>query len=325
MGPMRDPKPRGSLWVYDTAQDQSTPREIQLVGYPDSHNFHPIGLDIEHASESKTPSNLFVINHGAHNSTIEQFRMSITRPTEATYVRTITHRGLVAPNSLALTSPTSFIVSNDHYFTRRMSWPFNNVLPLLETVLSLPLGWLSYVHVDETSGDVQLHDIATGISFPNGVAISPTGDTIAISATTLSQVQIYTIKKTSHVPALALSESIDVPFTPDNLSFDDEGALIVAGHPHFPSLLSVAARASLYTHAPSWILSVRNTSSGSSDNAPVPVHSRVTVSANREIKTLYQSSGKHFSTSTTGLVDSRSGKLYSVGLYQTGLLICQQK
>jgi 3',5'-cyclic AMP phosphodiesterase CpdA len=329
MGPLRDPKPHGALWVY-SPEKNSPPHRITFKGYPQGHDFHPLGLEI-YPSHGGSASNLFVVNHARQRTFIEQFSMSPERPTEATWVRTIQSKYFVAPNALALTSPTSFYVTNDHLMTRRLPKPFGSVLPLVETWLGLPFGWLSHVSIEESGSTTTVveHSFAAfGIPFANGVALSHNGSQVAIASSSGAEVYFYARNPQSN--ALTYTHAVPVPFLPDNIMYDDMGALIVAGHPHLSSLVSVAKNHTDKV-APSWILSVSPRSEAEGVFVPKPYDTRAVVSASskapavrsHEVETLMQSNGKLWSTSATGLRDSRTGKLYVTGLYAEGLLVCK--
>lgn len=331
MGPLRDPKPHGGLWVHSLGEN-TQPHRITLKEYPQGHDFHPLGLEI-YPSHGGNASNLFVVNHARQRTFVEQFSMSPTRPTEATWIRTITSKYFVAPNALALTSPTSFYVTNDHLMTRRLPKPFGGVLPLVETWLGLPFGWLAHVRIDEEPGTttvVQHAFAAFGIPFANGVALSHNGSQVAIASSSAAKVYFYDRNLGSN--ALTYTHTVPVPFLPDNVMYDDGGALIVAGHPHFPSLASVAKNHTAKV-APSWVISVspRKGVDGTpglvpktyDTHAELSASSKVPAVRSHEIETLMQSNGKLWSTSSTGLRDSRTGKLYVAGLYAEGLLVCR--
>jgi hypothetical protein len=340
MGPLRDPNPHGSLWVY-SPDAGARPSRITLQGYPEAHDFHPLGLDIWPTGEGGGPSNLFVVNHARARTVIEQFTMYPSTPTTATWVRTLTHRAFVAPNALALTSPTSFYVSNDHLMTRRLPGPLGRVLPLVETLLALPLGWLAHVSLDaDAPADTNTNTntttppaptlthtiVAAGIPFANGVALSPDGRLLALASTTLQHVALFSRDPTTH--ALSRTHTIPLPFSVDNIRFDDDGVLLVAGHPHFPSLVRVAANAS--SVAPSWVMAVSQRApplvtlpKAYDVHAPVSASARAPTVPSHDAETLFQSEGSVFSTSSTGLRDARTGTLYVTGLYEDGLLICR--
>jgi hypothetical protein len=356
MGPLSDPSPRGALWFYNIGGDAigagapAQPRRIILEGYPDSHDFHPLGFDIYPSHPNQPYSNLFVVNHARHNSTIEQFTLSWHEPDRAKWVRTISGPELVAPNALALTSPTSFYLTHDHRFTRRLPGVLGKTLPIIETILALPLAWATHVNVTDkvrvdttkapqsqsqspsalaTKTQTHTEIVASHIPFANGVAISPDGTQAAIASSALGEIFFYARDITTQ--ALSLRARVPTPFSPDNVMYDSRGSLVVAGHPYFPALAAVAANHT-GARSPSWVLSITPSPSGAAGagadmdawdvGAPVPASRKVPRVAGYEMRTLYQSDGSEFSSSSTGLRDSKTGVLYVVGLYSDGLMVC---
>ncbi|KDQ57195.1 hypothetical protein JAAARDRAFT_178792 [Jaapia argillacea MUCL 33604] len=337
MGPLKNPVPAGTLWVYSGKQD-AKPQVVTFAGYPSDHDFHPLGLEI-YPSYAGNFSNLFIINHGRGRSTIEQFIMSPSDLTTAQWVRTLSSPYFVAPNSLALTSPTSFYVSNDHLMTRRLPSILGATLPLVESVLGLPLGWVSHIsftepdpNSDSTASPIPLHHTfsSLGIPFANGVAVSHGGTHVAVASTTLALVDFYNRDPATN--KITYTNSVPVPFLPDNIMFDDFNSLIVAGHPNFPALTAVA-RNDTDAKAPSWVVSLnprRQIGEKASKipmeydtKAPVSSMTKATAVASHVVETLFQSNGTGFQTSSSGLRDERTGVLYVVGLYEEGLLVCQ--
>jgi len=277
------------------------------------------------------------VNHARNSSTIEQFTLSWDAPDRATWVRTLSGPELVAPNSLALTSPTSFYLTHDHRFTRRLPGILGKTLPLTESLLALPLGWTTHITVPSLTGNADATashtTVAPYISFANGVAISPDGTQVAVASTMLCEILFYA--REPHTQALSLLSRVQTPFAPDNLMFDSRGSLIVAGHPHFQSVVAVAENQAGVS-APSWVMSITPTIAGTKGGeehgegvgawdagAPVPASRKVPQAPGYEMRTLYQSDGSAFSTSSTGLRDAETGMLYIVGLYEEGLMICK--
>ncbi|KAH7930169.1 hypothetical protein BV22DRAFT_1079457 [Leucogyrophana mollusca] len=327
MGPLRDPAPRGYLWLYSTKGGE--PQRVALQGYPESHDFHPLGLEIS-PSQSGGPSNLFVVNHARERTTIEQFSLDPTQPQFATWTRTLTSPYFISPNALALTSPTSFYVSNDHLMTRRLPNPLGHIFPIFESVGGLPLGWVSHVSVG-ADGAVYHEFSAMGVPFANGLALTSDGTQLALSSTSLAEIYFYARNTTTH--ALKHTHTVPMPFLSDNIMYDDSGALIVTGHPHFPSLIAVAANKTGAT-APSWAVSVSPLSADTQvtpgfAKRPYDMHASLSASklapaaVSHEVETLFQSNGSVFSSSCTSLRDSETGVLYMVGLYEEGLLVCR--
>ncbi|KAJ6494792.1 hypothetical protein C8R47DRAFT_1117214 [Mycena vitilis] len=299
LGPLHNPKPHGALWLLSGGED-GVPQRITLNNYPANHDFHPLGIAIS-PSHGNAPSNLFAVNHAREKTVIEQFTISNASPGVATHVRTISSPYFVSPNSITLTSPLSFYVSNDHLLTRRGT--LGNILPLLETVLALPLSWVAHVTLSPdpaSSTPILEHKFsALFIPFANGVSVSPCGSQVAVASTSLSQVHFYSRDPASD--ALTHTHTVPVPFLADNLEFDSMGTLIVAGHPDFLALLKVKADPGNVVSSPSWVVAINPT---------------------RDVETLFQSDGSVFSSSSTGLRDP-AGTLYVTGLYEPGVLVCR--
>lgn len=327
MGPLSDPKPRGYLWLVDTFDNSL--RRIELAGFPEGHDFHPLGMEVT-PSQNGAPSILYTVNHARGETTIEQFVISPDAPTQAHWKRTLSSPWFVSPNALAITNETSFYVSNDHLMTRRLPFPLAPVLPMVESIAGLPLGWLAHVTVNP-DGTITHKLAALGVPFANGVAISPDGATLALSSTSLGRIYLYDRNTTTN--KLEYREAISVPFFTDNLLFDDYGALIVTGHPHFPSLVAVAANKT-DARAPSWVISLTPLSKETHFTedahgklydlrAPLSASKIVPASEGWELETQFQSDGSAFGTSSTALRDLRTGALYIVGLYEEGIMVCR--
>jgi len=339
MGPLGNPEGHGSLWLYEPGTEKGNPahgkvQRLQLEGYPAGHDFHPLGLEIT-SSHAGNASNLYVINHARARTVIEQFTLSPAMPNIATHVRTISSPYFIAPNSLALTSPDSFYVTNDHLMTRRLPI-VGGTLAQVESILALPLGFVSHITLAPPSPNSKSESIAPVhqfvapfIPFANGVAVSPAGTHVAIASTTMSQVYIYARDMITN--ALSLVQSIPTPFLPDNVLYTHDGsALIVGGHPNFPDLVAVAKNMT-GAFAPSWVASIsipkNKVDAPPSEfdvQAPVSAMGMVPPVPGYELKTLFQSDGSGFLGSSTGLVDPVTGALYISGLYaKEGLLVCR--
>ncbi|KAF8920294.1 hypothetical protein CPB85DRAFT_1429099 [Mucidula mucida] len=328
MGPLLNPEPLGSLWLYSptpkVVQEVSTsffsskkaavtlPAQLQrvnLVDYPEGHDFHPLGVKV-YPSFGGNSSNVYVVNHARQRTFIEQFELSPATPTVITHVRTLSSPYFVSPNALALTSPDSFYVTNDHLLTRR--------LPLLGHI------YPSSNPNPTSTTPIESHKIvAPFVPFSNGISISSTGERVAIASTSLSAIRFYA--RNTSTNALTFEESVLVPFCPDNIDYDDGDSLIVTGHPNFLTLVKLVRDRVPY--APSWVMSLSPRTNKVSTmfdmEAPVSASGKIPSSNSTELSTLFQSTGALLSSSSTGLRDTRSGNLYVTGLYgEPGLLVC---
>lgn len=284
---MRNGTGLGSLWVY---ADGARPVQVLFDHDFADNGFHPMGID----SLASDPTQLLVVNHGIQQSTIEQFHVTLTAPYRARHVRTYAHPKIVSPNAVAWTSPSSFYITQDHRWTRRSA--HGRVLSLLETLV-LP-GMTEVSHVTTTTMTTKVTRAVGGLAFPNGVSVSASGERVAVASSSQFAVYFYNRDPVSH--RLTLNTSVEVPMAPDNVHFADEKTLIVAGHPNYLALSAVAAGAKGVV-SPSWVLS---------------------ISDQGQVKTLYRSDGVGFGSSSAGLWDQRTQRLFVVGLYQEGLLVC---
>ncbi|KAF8317477.1 hypothetical protein DL93DRAFT_573901 [Clavulina sp. PMI_390] len=339
MGPLRDPTPKGTLWIYDFKDGQKhPPQPLLLEGFPEEASFHPLGIDILGAT-SEEGAHLFVVNHAKSFSTVEQFKLIETTSgsPRAVYLRTWAHPSSIhAPNAIVALSPTAFYVTNDHYFTRRLPSPWGKFVPLIETLFAIPLGWVDLVELvaddDVTavsarqSPQIRSRRIVSGIPFANGMSMSHDGREVAVVSTTQTAVRFYDRDAISN--ALTFRDEVLLPFNGDNIAYDESPggshSVIVAGHPHFPTLVKLAAGKT--TVSPSWVVEITPkgdaTYADDDGKAPYPVYRRVGKAKNYSSRTLYQSSGEDFPSSTHGL---RYGEhIFITGLYGEGLLHCSE-
>jgi len=287
MGPLRNGTGLGGLWVYAHG---ATPVQVRFDHDFADNGFHPMGIH----SLPADPTQLLVVNHGIRQSTIEQFNITLTPPYQARHVRTYAHPKIVSPNAVAWTGPSSFYITQDHRWTRRLPH-VGPALSLLETLL-LP-GMTEVSHVATTT-TTEVTRAVGGLAFPNGISVSASGERVAVASSSRFAVYFYNRDPVSH--RLTLNTSVEVPMAPDNVHFADEETLIVAGHPNYLALAAVAAGAKGVV-SPSWVLS---------------------ITGQTQVKTLYWGDGAVFGSSTAGLWDQRTKRLFVVGLYQEGLLVC---
>lgn len=231
--------PDTGIYLWNYANPSSTPKKIALLDFNQgTTTFHPLG--IEYHPRSKT---LFIINHAPSGSVIEVFKF---HPSEdaATHINTLSHPGITTPNSILALGETELLVTNDHFFRRR----FYPRLAVLETYLAFRGG--NVVHLDLnnplTLGIAELN-VLTNVPFANGIA-QLNDSTIAVASSSMNAVFLYALtrpEKTPRVPKLVQIRSIALAFHPDNLSVDGNENLLIAGHPHGPTLEKVSKGSAL--------------------------------------------------------------------------------
>lgn len=210
---------------------------IKIDGF--DSELRTIGFEYDEPS-----STLFITNHGRQGSRIEQFNLDLDTLT-ATHVRSIVHPLISIPNSIAAVSGSEFYVTNQHHFTARE----HPILWAVETYAAPPIATVVHVNILE-DGTVDAAVVARQ-AYPNGIVLL-NETTLAVASSSKRTVNLYTVSpaQTPQHPSLELADSFWLPFLPDNLAVSkSDGALLVAGHPHLPSL-NKFARSRRICHRP---------------------------------------------------------------------------
>lgn len=227
---LEGPVPSGELYMYDY-KNASTPdtdalQRIELVDYEPGEDFHSLGMAFD-----KPTSTLFVANNRHDGPRVDMFKLDFSE-LKARHFRSIKHSLIRGPNAIVLRNSNEFFVTNDHHFLMAQS----RLLSQMETYLALPFG--SVVHVDISKPDVVNANVVARVPFANGIEFI-NGTTLAIASTSRSEVQLYKVTSSEEigsVPSLTYHSAIKIPYNVDNLSVSSDGRLLMAGHPHPPSL-----------------------------------------------------------------------------------------
>ncbi|KAL4922627.1 hypothetical protein BDW62DRAFT_215680 [Aspergillus aurantiobrunneus] len=298
--PQHELIPNGNLWIYRYDLPEESDKAlvpIELVDYPGPFSFHPLGVEYH-----RDTATLFVCNHHIEGSRVDVFSLDLDGKTPvARHIRTILHPLLRTPNSLIALSATELYVTNDHY-VRRREYPG---LALAESYAGIPGGTVAYVNL--AAEPVEVRTVARG-AFANGVTLL-NDSTVAVAVTASAEVRLY---RKLDDNSLELIDAIKTPFLPDNISTDTDGALLIAGHPHPPSLDKtvhdrrecigadgVVAQDCWKSTSPSWV-------------------ARWTQS--KGLEDLYVSS-KEFGSSATAAKDAGRNVGIITGLYENGILV----
>jgi hypothetical protein len=358
MGPLIDPNPRGNIWVYNPTTTSF--QVLRLDNFPEDAYFHPLGMDV-YTHPKTGESTLIIINHSKSFTTLERFMLSLDTSGQvlANHVDTFSHHWLRSPNAITMINSNSFYVTNDHFLTRRLPWPFGKILPISETIMAFPGGYVNLVVLPPPSPPStseppkfadkhrvlpQLSISALFIPFANGIALSPSGKEIAVASSSTASVFLYT--RDAETNELKYKEKLEVPFGPDNLHYVhhvsghhklEQEELIVAGHAHLPTLSKVAY-GNQELRPPSWVVSFTRRSSARTLSEkldevdiphgfhPISAKGRAGLPTTHNAKTVFASDGSFFDGSTVGVVDlSEEGRTtYITGLYADGLLSCKE-
>ncbi|KAI1423185.1 putative paraoxonase [Xylaria sp. FL1777] len=234
-----EPVENGRLYVFDykntNTSDNEALKQLEFVNFELESDFHTLGM-----AYSEPTSTLLVVSHRHDYPAIEMFKLDLKAFT-ATHLRSIQHPLIPTPNSIVLINDHEFYVTNDHRFPIKD----HPILAQVETNLGFPGGSVVHVDLSPTLKDpkalVQASVIAH-VSFANGIELL-NETTAAVASSAKATVYLFSISRpgknnttSSGVPRFTPTSQFRVPFAPDNLSVSKDGALLVAGHPHVPSL-----------------------------------------------------------------------------------------
>ncbi|UNI24873.1 hypothetical protein JDV02_010592 [Purpureocillium takamizusanense] len=352
------PVSSAELYLYDY-KDASLPdaealQRVSLVGFPggddDGADFHTLGF----AYDEQT-STLYVSNHARAGSRIEVFALDLDART-ATHRATLRHPLLHGPNALVLLGPGELLVTNDHRFPARDY----RLLAQVETYLGTPTGTVVHVKLDVaplpnnknknkgSSSTYEIRDarVLAHVPFANGLELL-NRSTVAVASTSRAAVYLFTLsgrdddddEKKQQTTSSSSSSSknnkdsgkrdklkmkyktqIRTPFHPDNLSLTADGRLLIAGHPHTPSLERFAATRYVCNDAAELALASDETrrycADGSSSTTPSWAAEWTEA---RGLRSLY--AGVEYPSSATAAWDVERGVGIVAGLYAKGLLV----
>ncbi|KAK4505979.1 hypothetical protein PRZ48_003944 [Zasmidium cellare] len=289
--------PETGLYIWKYTEAGAKPFQLKLLPFENGHpDFHPLG--IEYHAPSKT---IFVANHASRNSRIELYRLDVDQA-EATLFAAIENPRIAAPNSIAAVSDTEFYVTNDHFFLARNSIP----LAKLETYLALP--GANVVHVKLHSNGSTVTRSLARVPFANGIAFL-NESTLAVASSVSAAVFLYNIEHKEVGPTLTVASKIPVTFIPDNVSVDSKGKLLIAGHPHAPTLEKASKNNRFCQHP----------GAKNDERCISPKLSWVADWSEQDgLSNIYVDS--EFGTSSTAVRDASRGLGFISGLYERGIL-----
>ncbi len=269
------------LYLYDLEQASRAP---VLLSGSTGLAWHPQGLSVWKEGEGEGQLiRVFAINHSDGSDKVEVMDL---RGDALIPVRSIEFPGIRTLNALVAIDSSSFYVSQD--LGAQTSYG-----QLLEKYLRLPHGkvWLHRDGKTEVS--------AEGITFPNGLALSP--DQKYLYVASMLDRSLLVFERDPARLALTLKNSIFLDTAPDNLKWAPDQRLLIGSQLH---LLDLAAFAEdpLSHRSPSQVIAV-----GGLPDAAV-------------IEEIYSSTGEMFSGVSTGL---QVGKYWLMGTgFGEGLLVC---
>lgn len=301
-----EPDPNAELYAWNYGDEEGSLVRIKVDGF--DSELRTIGFEYHEPS-----STLFVTNHGRQGSRVEQFQLDLDTLT-ATHVRTVAHPLISIPNSIAAVSGSEFYVTNQHYFTARE----HPILWALETYTAPPIATVVHVQILE-NGTVDAAVVARQ-AYPNGIVLY-NDTTLAVASSSTRTVNLYNISSAEDAgthPSLTQADSFWLPFLPDNLAVSKEdGALLVAGHPHLPSL-DKFARSRKICHRPE-VLEIQDQEAKDMCDGIGAASWAVEWTPEGGVRHIY--AGWDYPTSATVVRDRKRGMGIVAGLYAKGLLV----
>lgn len=243
--------------------------------------FRPHGID--RYSDGAGREYLFVVNHGDPHDVVLIFRFE---DHSLELLRAVPFAGVTTLNDVTAVGPDSFYVSADH------AGP-SSFLHEITNYLRLPTGYIDYY--DRGSR----RRAASGILYANGLAIS--GDGRQLLAASMLGGKVLIFARDPRTGSLRRVGSVKVGGSPDNITFDESGDLLVGTH---PKILALARQQrDRNARSPTLIRRVRFSAAG-----------------NARIDTLYSNSGAEISAGSVGI---RRGRALLIGsVFDDHILIC---
>jgi len=214
--------------IYAWALDGSMIEPVNLT--PDAGtNFRPHGVSLFVGPDSR--ATLFVVNHPGESlfggpsesigpaaanipaHTVEVFDLEDMR---LTHRETLAHASMISPNDIVAVDHRRFYFTNDH--GSAPGW-----MRTLEDYLRL--GWANVVYFDGAG----YREAADGLSFANGINLSPDGTRLYVAEATRGRIREY--GRDTDTGRLNELRRIPVGFGVDNIALDPEtGELMLGGH-----------------------------------------------------------------------------------------------
>ncbi|XP_072506838.1 serum paraoxonase/lactonase 3-like [Notamacropus eugenii] len=211
------PDKPGEIFLMDLNEDKPRAWALPIKNGFDVQSFNPHGIST--FIDKDNAVYLYVVSHPQKKSTVEIFQFE---GDSLFHLKTIKHELLSSVNDIVVLGPEQFYATNDHYFT-------NDILGQLEMYLDLQ--WTNVIYY--SPGEVK--EVANGISFANGISISPDKKYVYVAA--LMSQNIHIMKRHDNWN-LTQEKVLHLGTLVDNLSVDPATGDVWAGcHPNGLKLL----------------------------------------------------------------------------------------
>ena len=203
---------KGGIWSYDLNNLNSLPR---LISAPDEHIF-PHGLALWRSPDGHLE--LYVVDHANHKHSIRRYRVLSD---SLRLIQIYEHKLICSPNDLSVVGDGEFYVSNDHYFTGKLTQE-------VEHFTRMALSKVVYVKDDI------YQNALSRIPFANGVCWHHERKELFIAAMTRREVWACDIKPNG---MLVVRRTMPTSMCVDNIEIGSDGWLWIGGHPQILKLV----------------------------------------------------------------------------------------
>jgi len=279
----------GGLYRFSLHDPADTLTEITP---PTIKRFAPHGLSLYTAPNGT--QTLYVVNHATtwseatdlfgRGQVVEVF--TIAADGSVLHRKTVSDPTFFSLNDVVAVDENRFYVTNDH----------GSAPGFARLVEDYALwGQANVVYFDGTAAI----PVATGLTYANGVNLSPDGDTLYVAETTGRRIARFDVERATG--ALKFRATVPLGFGVDNIDVDADGVLWVAGHPKLFEFLAHAADPARLS--PSQAVSVR-----------------FTPGAAPEIRTRFADDGTRISGASIAVAGQ--GKLVLGSVFGPDFLVC---
>jgi hypothetical protein len=327
----------GSLKIYYLGSDPPQFYDLSIADWPEGRSFHPLGINIlEVGGSGNSEALLAIANCMSKDCAIEVIRItfnastSSSPPIMASYLHSLEHANITAPNALVILSERQILFTNSFKYPPRKSILLNTI----EQFISLPGGSVNVLTYDPAQGKTFCSTVIGNIALANGLALNKEKTILAVASSTARYVRIFDLsdisKGVTSKEQFKLRRTIHVGMMADNLRFckgekSNFGTLICAGHPDPLAFVRTAKNPNEPYRSSSMVVKIKIPKSSAKASLLQNVQDQFTLQ-DKEAVTVFTSKGEFYGTSSTAeTFISATGEtdMLVCGLFEDGILVCK--
>jgi arylesterase/paraoxonase len=228
--------------IYGFGLDSVNPNLVNLTkDFSRPLNPHGIGCWVAPNGDLS----LFVVNHVREGHFVEIFDY---RGDKLVHRRSVSDDMMHSPNDVLPVGPDAFYVTNDHGNSTALG-------RMAEEYLQLARSYVLYY------GGKNFRKVAEGLSYANGINISPDRRTVYVAATVGQKVYVY--DRNRNTGELTLRRTIETGTGVDNIEIDPKGNLWIGCHPKLLTFVKYSKNPAVLS--PSQVIKINVNSTGQYD------------------------------------------------------------